>query len=234
MVDNPSMPVVLAYFGFIFAGFASIFVGIGVWQAVHQATCLETYIPVTAQVESNDIETGTGRAGGGRRNYTPKVIYTYRLGDFIYRRSQVQPIEESGSWATAQAVLRRFPVGATVTAYRSPSDPGSAFLFRKSSVMPYVYMLVPMLQVVFGLVIALFCGFPPASKAGQASRMLIIAVIVWLVTGFAVTHYVLHCRPLYLREGIAFGVIVSIDIGLLMLWRWMVPPPPLQDHSDKR
>jgi hypothetical protein len=231
MATKQSSPLVTALFGSLFLIGGGIFIVVGATQVLHQADCLQHYVPVSAHVVAVAIKSHAGKHGS---SYSPCVSYTYEVNEHRYSGSQVQIIEHSSSRAWAEAVVERFPVGATVTAYRSPAAPGSAFLVHEANSMPYLFMMFPLLHVVIGLAVVLFGSYPASSSdpAGKARRMLAIALVVWLVTGSAGIHYALFGRPVRVGMVIAFVVAAAVDVGLLVLWRRMLPQPGAADLPD--
>jgi len=108
--------------------------------------------PVQATVMSTAVSR-VGDAEGGT-SYRPAVTYWYRVGGAQYVATGVTPITISAGRAWATALSARFPVGARVTAYVDPNDPGKAFLVHEASLLPLWFVAIAALMAA-GLTLAI-------------------------------------------------------------------------------
>ncbi len=124
-----------------------VFMGIGIYMTINQHTKIHTYEPVEAEVISKDIEERTStRKRRTRYKYLPIVEYTYTLGGETYTAAQVTPLNSTvGSRNEAYRIINQFTEGESVTAYYNPQDPHQAFLLKRYSMGPYLFILFPLL-----------------------------------------------------------------------------------------
>jgi hypothetical protein len=109
---------------------------------------------VTGTVTSSSVPRRT-RAGshGARSSSAALIIYTYEVNGETYTNQSIAPgFSISGSEAD---MVKRFPVGAQVSVYHSPTSPSISFLSKRSLIEPYLltYFIVGNLLMPF---IALF------------------------------------------------------------------------------
>jgi hypothetical protein len=126
--------------------FVSIFVaaGLGVFGA--QVYRFATWQPVTARVLTTDIKTVRGDKGS---SYAPVVTYQYSFKGAQYASDGVLPITLSASHRWAENLRDRFRPGDIVTAYVNPNRPSKAYLVRKISLLPLLFVVVPIAMVLF-------------------------------------------------------------------------------------
>lgn len=127
------------------AAFLSIFVAIGGGLFSLQLYRIATWRPVQATVISTNVGTVQGKKGN---TYQPVVVYNYMYEGNQYQAANVTPIRISASQSWAQSIASRYQPGSVTTAYVNPSQPYDAFLYRRVSLMPLVFVLFPAL---FGL-----------------------------------------------------------------------------------
>jgi hypothetical protein len=87
----------------------------------------------------------------------------------------------------ARAPLDRFEKGKQVTAYYNPESPEEACLIRQPSVLPYLFVLLPMI-----LVSALVVFWPvlPERQAAAKRRKARVVAVTWHTLGLlALAHY---------------------------------------------
>jgi hypothetical protein len=77
------------------------------------------------------------------------VVYRYRVQDREYTASRVTPLRESRSGRWASRVTARYEVGGTYTAYYDPGNPEEAFLIRHRSVLPWAFVGMPLVALMF-------------------------------------------------------------------------------------
>jgi hypothetical protein len=128
------------------AAFLGIFVAAGLGIFSVQVYRIAMWQPVSARIVSSDV--GTVRGSKGGVSYKPVVGYTYTYDGRPYTAYGVTPINISAGQSWARAMAARFRPASIATAYVNPRQPASAFLVREPSLMPLIFVLVP---VLFGL-----------------------------------------------------------------------------------
>jgi hypothetical protein len=124
--------------------FLSIFAAAGLGFFGAEVVRVATWNPVTASVLSTDIKVVRGNKGS---SYMPVVQYQYQVAGVAYSSSRVLPIDISASHDWAERMITRFQAGETVTAYVNPRDPAKAFLVRKVSLLPLIFVAFPIAMV---------------------------------------------------------------------------------------
>ena len=127
---------------YVMGAFCSLFLGVGVTMLVKEHRRLTGYEPVSATVLSTRVEEHSDSDGS---TYEPVVVYRYRVSDREYTASRVTPLKESRSGRWARRVTARYEVGTDYTAYYDPENPAEAFLMRSRSVLPWAFLLIPLL-----------------------------------------------------------------------------------------
>jgi hypothetical protein len=130
------------------AAFLSLFVALGAGIFGVQVFRVATWRPVPASVSSSGIVTVAGDKGN---SYQPRVVYLYAYKGQYHWGTSVTPISISASEAWARGLADRFHAGSTVTAYVDPASPGKSYLVRQLSLMPLLFVAVPL---VFGVLFA--------------------------------------------------------------------------------
>ena len=111
---------------------ALILVGLGARGAYWAATdgtrgfASRHWPAVPATIVAGSVEKSYGAYGTWE--WSPKVTYSYSVGDERYTGHNVTFPPRRGARRRAVATLRRYPVGQTVTAYVNPDDPAQACL----------------------------------------------------------------------------------------------------------
>ena len=123
----------------------SIFVAAGLGMFSLQVYRIVRWTPVSANVILSGVETVRGSKGN---SYKPVVVYNYRYQGSPYQASGVMPITISASDSWAHSISNMYQPGQVTTAYVNPDHPNNAFLIRKVSLIPLVFVLFP---VLFGL-----------------------------------------------------------------------------------
>lgn len=131
---------------FVIGAFCCVFLGVGVTMVVKEQRRLLTFQPVTATVLSTRVEEHSDSDGS---TYEPVVVYRYRVRDREYTASRVTPLRESRSGRWASRVTGRYEVGGTYTAYYDPANPEEAFLMRHRSVLPWAFVGMPLVALLF-------------------------------------------------------------------------------------
>jgi hypothetical protein len=129
---------------FVGAGLASV----GWMLVIQQQYRLATYIPVRARVGFSRVVVHRGK----HTTYLPDIGYIYSVDHRIYQSHRVFPTGNSLDMGeSAYAIVRYYHHGLITTAWRSPIDPGSAFLIRKAHNFPYILCLFPAVFFFIGL-----------------------------------------------------------------------------------
>jgi hypothetical protein len=166
-------------FGMGFAGFACIFMLVGVGLARAQAAKLAGWPSVIATVGGGEVKVERDSDGD---TYAPLVHFTYRVDGVEHTAHTPFPLETSGGSAWAHAAAARFAPGQQVTAWYNPAAPDEAYLIREADFFPYLFILFPMLHVCAGLAVWWFAGSPGLTPLGKARRLLGITAI-WSAVG---------------------------------------------------
>ena len=129
--------------------FCLLFLGIGARLLWVQEAALMRYTPVRVTIDGARIDEITDSEG--TPIYRPVVAYHYEHGGRRYTGERVTPLNNSGGRRWAEQRVAAYRVGRTYTAYHDPSSPEESFLARERTVLPYLFILIP----VFGLIV---CG----------------------------------------------------------------------------
>jgi hypothetical protein len=203
------------WIGIIFILFACLFIAAGIGFAATQAGKLRSYLPIPATVTGVEVQT---RSGSDTMTYAPLVHFTYRVDGAAHAAHTPFPLDTSSSGSWAYDVVGRYHAGQLVTAWYNPADPDQAFLEREVDVLPYLFILFPMLFACIGL-----AGWPSAGRAaldaaGMATRVGGIAALWWLVGLLAASHFASIGGALRGLTLVAFGAYAVFGIGLLLGW----------------
>lgn len=204
-------------FGIFFCGFACLFLGLGAWQAWSQGVKLLTWLPVEAQVTGGEVKSRRGSKGG--TNYRPVIQFTYRVDGIEH--SADTPLATSVSTSDsgwARGIVARFPAGSAATAYYNPRAPAEAFLVREANVLPYVFLLFPMIHICVGLGVWWFAGSPGLGARAKARRMGAMTVLWDAVGSLALVHYIVVGGTFCLYAGLAFGIYFALGAVPVLLW----------------
>ena len=98
--------------------------------------------PVQATVEHVDVITRDD--GHGHMTKRPLVIYSYSIHGVRYTTDRLTSLGRTHDSAWVGQVVQHYRPGQAVTAYVSPSDPGSAFLLRDYDWRAYVFLGAPL------------------------------------------------------------------------------------------
>lgn len=125
------------------AAFLGLFVAAGLGIFGVEVYRVAMWQPVSAQVISSDV--GTVRGSKGSITYKPVVGYTYTYDGIPYTSYAVTPIQISAGEGWARSIAARYRPAGTATAYVDPSYPAKAFLVHELSLMPLLFVVVPIL-----------------------------------------------------------------------------------------
>lgn len=142
----------------LFAGLSLAMGAVGVREYLLQRRLLAHARPVDAIIlrsevivsKSADTDHRLGR-DNSTTSHRPEVLFRYvidgttRESDMLYPNVIVQGYASAEG---AAAVLKPFPLDATVTAYVDPAHPDRGFLIRQGGAGPVVFMVVGSLLVV--------------------------------------------------------------------------------------
>jgi len=129
-------------------GVCLLFLAIGTRSLVKEQRRLTVFQPVTATVLSTRVDEHGDSDGS---SYEPVVVYRYVVGDRQFTASQVTPLRESRGSSWAFGIVRRYQVGASYTAFYDPSQPGDAFLIRKRSLLPWGFIGMSLIGLLFAV-----------------------------------------------------------------------------------
>jgi hypothetical protein len=165
------------------------FLCLGGSRAIGQAHALSTYVPVPATVSSASLRTWvTSGRHGNHTHYKPDISYRYEVDGKAYGSTAVDAADHDYSSAEARAALARYHVGAHITAYRDPGQPGNAFLIHTCRADPYLLVDVAILFDVLGLFL-LVRGLPPADVFARSRRFGLILAYTIAIPILADLHY---------------------------------------------
>ena len=122
------------------AAFLSLFVAIGLGMFTLELYRVATWRPVAATVFSSDVATVRGDKGD---TYKPVVTYNYSYDGMQYQASSVTPISMSAGEDWARSIASRYRPGSATTAYVNPDHPNNAYLLRRVSLMPLIFVVFP-------------------------------------------------------------------------------------------
>ena len=185
-------------------------------MAWHQERRLRVAQKIPAVIESSVVESHRGNKGG--TTYSPKVCFRYRVAGSDYHGDDVYPLNSSSGADEAEAVVQQFRPGQEVTAWYDPSTPSTAFLVRRCSFFPYIFMLFPMIHIAAGLSIALLVATPSAQRA---RRVGLITGIWWAVGLLCAGHYSIAGGIFTTLPTVALSIYAGVGCGWIIMWRKM-------------
>ena len=124
--------------------FLAVFVATGLGLFGSEVYRIATWEPVSARILSTDIKAVRGDKG---TSYRPVIRYRYSINGAQYVSDQVLPLTVSASYRWATQLRDRFRRGDSVTAYVNPSRPSSAYLVRDVSLLPLMFVAIPLAMV---------------------------------------------------------------------------------------
>jgi hypothetical protein len=120
--------------------FLSLFVAVGIGIFGLEVYRVLTWRAVEATILSSDIKTVRGSKGN---SYAPQISYSYSYEGAQYVGAGVMPVSMSASLGWAESLRARFQRGSVVAAYVNPGRPASAFLVRRVSLLPLLFVVMP-------------------------------------------------------------------------------------------
>ena len=121
--------------------FLAIFAAVGLGAFGSEVYRVLTWQPVSARVLSTAIKPVRGNKG---TSYAPVVRYQYFVGGTPYESDAVLPLSVSASLGWAERLRARFRPGDVVTAYVNPKRASSAYLVREISLLPLLFVALPL------------------------------------------------------------------------------------------
>lgn len=204
------------WFGLVFAGFAALFIVAGASLALAQARTLARAQPTPGVVVESGVERHAGEDGD---TWSPRVVFRYAAGavgeaEAAERTADaVLPLEVSAGRAWADSIAARHPVGASVTVWVDPEDPGKAFLVHAPEFFPYLFILFPMLHAAVGI------GIVVGSRHGARSALRAVALAWWTVGIAAFAHWIAIGGGWSAEAPWAALIYGAIGLALLAAWR---------------
>jgi len=217
-------------FGLIFALFGSLFACIGIGLAWRQSAKISAARPAEAVVLSSHIET---HHSDDSTTYKPIVEYRYEVDGRTYTCDNVMPLSISSGHSWARRIVQQFPDGKQTTAHYDPKNPQKAFLIKRPSFFPYIFILFPMIFISVG--VGIFCSagassrrppvpvasgeawfeLTPKRNIGAKARGSWLGTGAWLAVGCAAAgHYFVTARPNYEVTAYVFsGIYALVGIG---------------------
>jgi hypothetical protein len=130
----------------ILAVLCAVFAAVGVGTVTTELVRLVTWRPVTATVLSTDVRL---ERGAKHPTFRPVVVYRYDVDGRDYQADRVTPVAYAGSRGWAEAAVRPYEPGQTVTAYVNPANPGSAYLLHGFDFRLFPILAVPLCLLAF-------------------------------------------------------------------------------------
>jgi hypothetical protein len=147
---------------YLMGAFCCGFLAVGVTMLAKEQRRLSVYEPVPATVLSTRVQEHSDTDGS---TYEPVVVYRYRVNEREYTASRVTPLRESRSGRWARRVTRRYQVGNEYTAFYDPENPAEAFLLRSRSVLPWGFIAIPLVGLLF-----IAAGIRGSQELARSSR----------------------------------------------------------------
>lgn len=226
-----------------------IFMGLGISLSLQQQRKIMTYQPIEVTILSERlIRSDSGESG---TTYRAEITYSYSIEGKTYQSNNVFPIKISGPRSQAQRVLDQFEPEETVEGFYNPEDPSQAFLIKKYSILPYIFILFPVIFLcVAGWATAgIWSGstnkkplpsstqgyeIKPSFTIASIKKGLIITFLFWIAIGCLACGH--HAYVTSYSFGITEIVVFSIYfvIGFLLLVGWFYYKRMSEGFSDTR
>lgn len=154
-------------FGILCGGFLLLlFGGAGIWLIIksiqdkkkvgESAAWPSTVGTITGSTIAESVSTSDD---DNITHYRPVITYTYQIAGVSYESKRLMfGAVESGSNKNAQAVVARYPIGASVPVYYNPLDAKEAVLERQSKsssvmlILGIVFLVMALCTLCIGLV----------------------------------------------------------------------------------
>lgn len=169
----------------------------------------------------------------GERGYRPAITYRYQVGEALVRSDRYAVYPGAMSRTAAEAVLREYPKGRTVTVHFNPNRPTDAYLVRHLEFLPFAWALGGVALVALG-----WWGSRTATvmarrkDSASLARGLALAAGagagIWYLGGALVLWYFFdnHQGPVTRKVEVSIAVYGLCGIVTLVgIWRgWQQPP----------
>ena len=148
---------------------------------------------VTGVVRASEVETSIQRRSSGpnRTSYLFSLRYEYTVDSQTYEGDRIRfGGYGDGTREFADAAVARFPVGAEVTVYYDPDDPGEAVLERGANTSAAITPFAVLVLLPVGLGLFLFNRPRHSGKTNVAltvGAMIALLVLFAIVTGVIMT-----------------------------------------------
>lgn len=139
----------------IFTIGALVLLYVGATQYLQQRRLLANAVEIQAVIVKSQVASSTSADTDRRLNrdtsttsHTAEIRFSYVWEGQPYESDMLDPtviVQGYASHEGAAAELEPYPVGATVPAYLDPQQPDKAFLRRRSSPAPLVFMVLGLL-----------------------------------------------------------------------------------------
>jgi hypothetical protein len=137
-------------------GLAALLMSYAYWRTNSRAASWPAVPGAISLSGVKEVRSTTGSGGNRQRvtSFEPSVEYTYKINDHSYVGRQIKlGMTASGSRASAEAVIARYPVGAAVEVHYDPANPGEAAIERSTS-LPLAPLAVALALIAFALYMA--------------------------------------------------------------------------------
>jgi len=143
----------------IFGGAVGIVATIEKFQ---NARASATWPTTNGTVRESAIETRT--EVNGKRTFTASVRYDYQVNGRFYDSRQISFADAGSSTrSSVDAIVARYPINAAVTVHDNPEDIQTAVLEPGVPPRMYLFMAIPPVMIVFGVVVWRFTKKKPAA-----------------------------------------------------------------------
>lgn len=153
-LENASRKQKLAWGGVLIIIGAAVS-GLGYTNYQSQSNALDNAVNVTATVTGTEVN--IDRAGKSP-DYSPVISFNYTHQDETYTSNNMYPPgdtqKELDSRSAAAKVTNSYTLNNKVSAYINPENPGEAFLKKKRSKSPLIFIGIGALIVLAGLYVS--------------------------------------------------------------------------------
>jgi Protein of unknown function (DUF3592) len=139
----------------IFGGFGVFMLYMGITQLAQQRRNLAHAEPIEAVVVKSEVFASTSADTDPRllrststTTYRADITFRYTVSGQTYESDRLYPsiiVQTFASHADAAAMIKSFPVGATVRAFADRAHPERAFLLKESGSGPVVFIVLGLL-----------------------------------------------------------------------------------------
>lgn len=226
MAGRKANPVL---FGYVFTGFACLFLAVGIWLAWGQARLMRTAVAVPAVIDGAHVDSHLGSKGA--TIYKPVVDFTYRVDGTVHTGHDPLPmVVSTSSSAPAELVVAQFKAGQEVSAWVDPANPDKAFLLRETSFFPYVFIIFPMIHATLGICFALLAKQEPPVIADRLWKI----ILVWYGIGLLVIgHYSAAGGEWTVLPVLAMAIYAALGSVLIFVRRKYAAAPAADELAQR-